>query len=176
MRTYQRANIPGATYFLTFNLADRHANNLLVEHIEVLRLAFARVHVTWPFTTHAIVVLPEHIHWLVELPEEDADFSTRVRLIKTNFSRNLPKTESIHPSRIRKNERGIWQRRFWEHVIRDELDFNRHMDYVHFNPVKHGHVARARDWPFSSFHRCVERGLYDVDWGDSDEPIEVAYD
>jgi len=104
------------------------------------------------------------------LPPGDADFSTRWHDIKARFAAKIPKGEKLSERRLKKGERGIWQRRFWEHVIRDERDYERHVDYIHFNPVKHGHVARAADWPYSSFHRYVERGIYDLDWG-ADEDI-----
>jgi putative transposase len=98
------------------------------------------------------------------LPEGDADFSVRWRLIKSTFSRALPRNESISRSRTEKGERGIWQRRFWEHTLHDERDFERHADYIHFNPVKHGHDRRVRDWPHSSFARMVQSGVYPEDW------------
>lgn len=175
MRHYQRVFIPGATYFLTFNLARRHGT-LLVDHIDALRKAFRSTQASHTFTTHAVVVLPDHVHCLVELPEGDADFPTRIRLIKSKFSRTLPKTESISHSRERKGERGIWQRRFWEHLIRDEVDFARHMDYVHYNPVKHGLVSRVGDWPYSSFHRLVKLGVYPANWGNRSSTMDLPYD
>jgi putative transposase len=110
------------------------------------------------------VVLPDHLHAIWSLPENDLDFATRWRLIKSALSRTLPRDERISASRASKGERGIWQRRYWEHTLRDERDFARHVDYIHFNPVKHGHVARVRDWPYSSFHRMVRRGVYPNDW------------
>jgi putative transposase len=106
------------------------------------------------------------MHAIWTLPIGDADFSTRWRLIKSGFSRGLPKTEYRSTVRIAANERGIWQRSFWEHAIRDELDFERHIDYLHFNPVKHHHVAKVSDWPYSSFHRYVKEGIYPDDWGE----------
>lgn len=164
MRTYQRAQIPGATYFFTVNLAERHANALLTTHIDVLREAFRITKQAHPFMLEAIVVLPDHLHCLWRLPPDDSDFSMRWRLIKAHFSRMLPPGERISASRMRKGERGIWQRRYWEHVIRDERDLQNHLDYIHYNPVKHGHVARAIDWPHSSFHRYVARGAYPENW------------
>ena len=98
------------------------------------------------------------------LPTDDADFSLRWSLIKAGFSRGLAASIRRSESKVVKREKGIWQRRFWEHQIRDELDLQRHVDYIHFNPVKHGHVMRVADWPYSSFHRYVERGIYPADW------------
>ncbi|MBI2883111.1 MAG: transposase, partial [Candidatus Methylomirabilis oxyfera] len=98
------------------------------------------------------------------LPPDDDDFPTRWRLIKAQFSRRLDVGERISQSRQRKGERGIWQRRYWEHLIRDEGDYQRHVDYIHFNPVKHGYVQSVKEWPYSSFHRWVKRGIYPADW------------
>ena len=111
-----------------------------------------------------MAVLPDHLHAVWTLPEGDADFAKRWQLIKSTFSRALPSGERISESRIARRERGIWQRRYWEHTIRDENDFARHVDYIHINPVKHGLVTRVRDWPFSSFHRMVKLGIYPEDW------------
>lgn len=175
MRTYQRARIPGATYFFTVNLAERHANPLLTEHIDVLREAFRVTRQAHPFTLEAIVVLPDHLHCLWCMPLNDSDFSMRWRLIKAHFSRMLPPGEDISASRMRKGERGIWQRRYWEHVIRDERDWQTHLDYIHYNPVKHGHVARAIDWPHSSFHRYVERGVYPENWAGAPDGMDLEF-
>ena len=109
------------------------------------------------------------MHAVWTLPPGDADFSTRWRLIKSGFSRALPKIERRSKVRIAAGERGIWQRHYWEHLLRDDTDYRRHVDYVHFNPVKHQHVRRVADWPYSSFHRYVAQGIYPVDWcGDVD--------
>jgi len=165
MRTYTRARVPGGCYFFTLTLAQREDNDLLVRHVDALREAFRAVQARHPFTLDAIVVLPEHLHCLWQLPPDDDDFSGRWRLIKAAFSRAIPKHESISRSRDRKGERGLWQRRYWEHLIRDESDHARHRDYIHYNPVKHGHAPAVHDWPHSSFHRFVQRGLYAPEWG-----------
>jgi putative transposase len=119
------------------------------------------------------VVLPDHLHTVWTLPPRDADFATRWQLIKTRFARSLPKQEWRSPARIARNERGIWQRRFWEHVIRDEADYARHVEYCHINPVKHGLVKRVSDWPHSSFHRDVRAGIFPLDWAGEVEPVGV---
>lgn len=155
MRIYTRTRIAGGTYFFTVNLAERKHGSLLVAHVDELRAAFRLTQRDHPFKIDAIVVLPDHLHCLWTLPQGDADYSGRWQLIKARFSRSLAKIERISESRQRRGERGIWQRRYWEHAIRDDRDFERHADYVHYNPVKHGHVAAARDWPHSSFHRWV---------------------
>jgi putative transposase len=102
---------------------------------------------------------------MCHVPDDDADFSTRWSLMKSGFSRGLPDAATRSSSKIAKREKGIWQRRYWEHVILDDADLARHVDYIHFNPVKHGLVQRARDWPHSSFHQHVKRGLLPPDWG-----------
>ena len=109
-------------------------------------------------------MLPEHLHCVLTLPPGDSDFSLRWRLIKTAFSRALPREERISATRQKYGERGIWQRHYWEHLIRDELDFQRHVDYVHVNPLKHGLVKRVHDWPYSTFHHHVAKGIYPLDW------------
>ncbi len=162
---YRRANISGGTYFFTVNLADR-SSSLLVERFDALRASMETVKNAHPFTALAWVVLPDHFHIVWRLPEGDADFPMRWMLIKAGFSRQIPATEPVRQSRIRKGERGIWQRRYWEHLIHDEVDLRRHVDYIHFNPVKHGYVERVRDWPYSSFHHYVHRGWLPIDWGD----------
>ncbi|MDR0777084.1 MAG: transposase [Azonexus sp.] len=163
MTSYRRNLLPGGSFFFTVNLANRKLS-LLIDHLNLLRAAFHQTRQRHPFTIDAIVVLPDHLHTIWALPENDADFSTRWRLVKSGFSRNLPDTEKISPSRAARSERGIWQRRYWEHTIRDEADFARHTDYIHINPVKHGLVRRVRDWMPSSFHRYVKQGIYPVDW------------
>jgi len=170
---YRRADEAGGTYFFTVNLADRKAD-LLTRHIDVLREVMQQVKQAHPFVIEAMVVLPEHLHAIWRLPHDDVDFPMRWSLIKAGFSRRMDKTEQIRASRQAKRERGIWQRRYWEHCIRDETDFERHVDYVHYNPVKHGYVRRAIDWPFSTFHKYVEQGLLPTDWGDNMVDIEAG--
>ena len=163
---YRRANIAGATYFITANLAERGTRGAtsLTKHIGILRDALRQVKSSHPFHIDAMVVLPDHFHLLMTLPPDDASFSTRIGAIKSMFSRQHPKTESIRASRESKRERGIWQRRFWEHLIREDRDYANHVDYIHINPVKHGYVQRAVDWPHSTIHRFIERGVLDANW------------
>ena len=164
MTEYRRNFIPSGCFFFTVNLADRRLR-LLTENVEALGSAFRETHQRHPFTIDAMVVLPDHLHAVWTMPEGDRDFATRWRLIKSTFSRNLAVGEPISASRSAKGERGIWQRRYWEHTIRDENDLARHIDYVHINPVKHGLVTRVGDWPYSSLHRMVQLGIYPDDWG-----------
>ena len=164
MPDYRRAWHPGGTFFFTVNLLQRQGNDLLTRHIETLRDSVRRVRRFYPFHIHGWVVLPEHLHCVIELPPQDVDFATRWRLIKMVFSKATPRTERLSTVRTRRGERGIWQRRYWEHLIRDEADYRAHMDYVHINPVKHGLVERVADWPYSTFHRLVADGVYPLDW------------
>jgi len=167
MPDYRRAWHPGGTWFFTVNALERHGNDLLTRHVDLLREVVREVRRRHPFAIHGWVVLPEHMHCIIELPSGDTDFATRWRLIKADFSKKLPATERRSTVRRARGERGIWQRRYWEHLIRDEDDFRAHMDYLHFNPVKHGHVARVADWPHSTFHRWVAAGAYAPDWAGS---------
>ena len=173
MPQYRRVRLKGSTFFFTVVLANR-SSRLLVDEVDRLRSIYRTVRERRPFETIAICILPDHIHAIWTLPEDDADFSGRWSLIKSGFSRGL-EDETRSPSKVIKREKGIWQRRFWEHVIRDDADLERHVDYIHFNPVKHGYVTRVVDWPHSSFHRYVERGVIDVDWGGDMNEIQGAF-
>ena len=176
MPNYRRLWHPGGTYFFTVTLLQRRGNDLLTREIDLLRTVVADVRCRHPFRIHGWVVLPDHLHCVIELPEGDVDFSVRWRLIKMGFSKDMPATERRSEVRRRRGERGIWQRRFWEHLIRDEEDYQAHMDYVHFNPAKHGLVTRVVEWPHSTFHRLVEQGVYSADWGGSVENSMLIYD
>jgi putative transposase len=175
MPDYRRAWHPGGTYFFTVNLLQRHDNDLLIRHIEALRESVRWVKSRHPFVIHAWVILPEHLHCVMELPPEDANFAMRWRLIKMGFSKSLPPKERRSKVRQKRGERGIWQRRYWEHLIHDEADYRAHIDYVHFNPVKHGWASHVSDWPYSTFHRFVEQGIYPLDWAGGNENL-LAYD
>lgn len=164
MTNYRRLHVPGATWFFTVNLAERRSR-LLVERIDTLREALRYVHTRHPFRIEAMAVLPDHLHAVWTLPPGDADYPMRLRLMKSWFSRHIPAGERRRASRIGKGERGIWQRRHWEHRVRDEQDLERCVDYVHFNPVKHSHAVRAAEWPYSTFHRFVAKGWLSADWG-----------
>jgi len=161
---YRRHYHKGACYFLTVNLADR-SGDLLIKHVDVLRNAFKTVKQKYPFHIDTIVILPDHFHMLCTMPSDDADYSERIKLIKYYFSYRIAKTERISKSCQKKGERGIWQRRFWEHCIRNETDYRVHIDYIHMNPVRHEYVERVQDWQYSSFYRFVTDGLLPVDWG-----------
>jgi len=163
MPNYRRLRIDGGIFFFTVVLADR-SSCLLIEEIERLRRAYRTARERRPFETVAICTLPDHIHAVWALPELDKDFASRWSLIKSGFSRGF-EARPRSRSKVSKREKGIWQRRYWEHAIRDDADLERHINYVHFNPVKHGYVTRVADWPHNSFHRFVEGGLLAADWG-----------
>jgi REP-associated tyrosine transposase len=169
MPDYRRNRVPGGTFFFTINVLER-TSGVLVAHIDVLREAVRKVRASRPFHIDAWVVLPDHMHAVWTLPPDDSDYSSRWKAIKIAFAKRLPKTERLSAVRAARGERGIWQRRFWEHTIRDERDYAAHVDYVHINPVKHGLVACVQDWPHSSFHRCVAQGVYSQDWAGGDVP------
>ena len=159
---YRRNRVPGGTYFFTVTLADRRSR-ILVEHIGELRASFHAIRRARPSQIEAIVVMPDHLHTIWTLPENDADYSSRWRAIKSRFTRRL-RTQGAPLQANSKGEYALWQRRYWEHTIRDEDDLQKHVDYIHYNPVKHGLVSRVTDWPYSSFHRYVRRGWLSQDW------------
>src|SRR6516164_1853835 len=137
MPRYRRAKVEGGVFFFTMALADR-SSDLLVRHIDRLRRVYTSVRERYPFETIAICVLPDHLHAIWSLPQGDTNFPLRWNLIKSGFSRGLPADTQRSSSKIARREKGIWQRRYWEHTIRDDADLARHVDYIHFNPVKHG--------------------------------------
>ena len=164
---YRRSDTPGATYFFTVVTFRRRPLFAVPDNAALLKSALRYVMARHPFTIDAFVLLPDHLHCLWTLPPGDADFSTRWMLVKSHFSRQCPAAYKTPPSAARraKGEQTVWQRRYWEHQIRDEADFAAHCDYIHYNPVKHSLVAKAADWAHSSFARYAERGIYPADWG-----------
>lgn len=153
MVRYRRNRIAGGTYFFTVTLHDRR-DDALVRHIDLLLASWQKAHARIPHRIVAAVVLPDHLHAVIRMPDADVDYSRLWQEIKKGFTRQL---QSAAPS--------PWQSRFWEHTIRDDDDLRAHVDYVHFNPVKHGLAARAADWPHSSFHRYVRENKLPPDWG-----------
>ena len=179
MPEYRRLKIVGGTYFFTVVTNNRIPILAAKESRSILRYAGKDVQKRFPFTTDAICLLPDHIHCIWTLPEGDANFSVRWKEIKRLFSKTyqiqLKVMASNNESRKARKETAIWQRRFWEHAIRDEDDLHSHFDYIHFNPVHHGFVQNVRDWPWSSFHRFVQEGLYEPHWGSDIEFLEDFY-
>jgi putative transposase len=172
MSWYRRANQPGGTYF--FTLVTYNRRRYLTDELarNCLRKAWREICEKRPFVLEGVCLLPDHLHCVWKLPEGDNDFSTRWAGIKAQFSRYYRQAggsqELQTTSRKRTGEASLWQRRFWEHQIRDQEDYIRHMDYIHYNPVKHGIVQRVADWPWSTFHRYVKEGVYDIGWGSQD--------
>ncbi len=162
MVLYRRNRVKGGCYFFTVTLQDR-SSRLLVEHIAELRDAFRQAKARKPFQVEAIVVLPEHIHALFTLPAGDDNYPSRWRLIKSLYTHKLLKKGVVLAANGR-GEYNLWQRRFWEHTIRDDEDMNNHIDYIHYNPVKHHLVECVADWPHSSFHRYARKGILSIDW------------
>lgn len=177
MSRYRRSNIPGCSYFFTV-VTYRRQPILCEEPLRnALRDALITVRRKWPFTIDAWVLLPDHLHCIWTLPPGDADFSTRWGLIKRQVSLacfSFARAEWMTASKHKHRESTLWQRRVWEHQIRNEMDFQRHIDYIHFNPVKHGLCNRVIEWPYSTYHRYVEQGVYLVDWGGSSDDITTA--
>lgn len=166
MPHYRRA-LTGTSYFFTV-VTHRRRPILCDDSIRIaLRQAIEQVRSRLPFTTDAMVLMPDHLHCIWTLPDGDNDFSSRWSQIKHHVSYSCGQLYSAALSKSRQRQRmaAIWQRRFWEHQIRDELDMERHVDYIHFNPVKHGLVAAASEWPYSTFERFVRAGIYPADWG-----------
>ena len=168
MPNYRRAFRPGGTFFFTL-VTYRRARFLCDEPARVLlRGAMEQCRAECPFTLDAMVLLPDHLHAMWTLPEGDTDFSSRWGRIKKSFTQAWVTAGgwegAISESRGRNRRRGVWQRRFWEHTIRDERDYERHLNYIHFNPIKHNHVTCAHAWKWSSFHRLVKENLYEPHW------------
>jgi putative transposase len=162
MVNYRRSHVAGGTFFFTVNLLDRQ-KTLLVEHIDLLRRIVIDVRVKLPFVIDAMVVLPDHWHAVWTLPSDDFNYAERLRLIKARFTTQLLKA-GVNVAKDSRGEYKLWQKRYWEHTIRDDQDFEAHVNYVHINPVKHGYVARAIDWPHSTIHRYIKNGILPKDW------------
>lgn len=165
MPNYRRDFTDGALYFFTLVLQNRNAL-LLTTYIKQFREAYQETLHYYPFQTIAICILPDHLHLIMRLPEGDSNYSIRIQALKRNFTKRLPTSLiSLNESKISKREKGIWQRRFWEHRIRDEQDLEKYIHYIYYNPVKHGYTQSVSDWQFSSFHRDVKNGFIEPDWG-----------
>ncbi len=178
MPEYRRSFIPGGTFF--FTVVTYHRLPILVteEARKILHWAWFDVSLRMPFTTDAVCLLPEHLHCIWTLPDGDANYSIRWKEIKRLFSREYGSSvgflEAKNASREKRGESTIWQRRFWEHTIRDEKDLEQHLNYIHYNPVKHGLVDAVRNWEWSSFHRYVRMGYYDIEWGSDGKNITIS--
>ena len=177
MPNYLRNYLPGGTYFFTVVTQDRRQILTAPSSRELLRTAIQDELARAPFTQVAIVLLSEHLHTIWTLPEGDADYSIRWKRIKERFTRRFlaqgGEEAATTNNRKKHQERGVWQPRFWEHTITDDDDFERCLNYIHYNPVKHGLVQRVCDYPWSTFHDHVKLGVYSLDWGCGPAPLEV---
>ena len=178
MPDYRRAHVPGGTYFFTVDTYRRQTFLTDVDVRSALREAIGTLRLTHPFVIEVWVLLPDHMHALWTLPPGDEGFSYRWRVIKRMVTQRcqtrLNRPEWMNARRRKRNQSTLWQHRFWEHLIRDEADFNRHIDYIHWNPVKHGYVAQVSHWPYSSFHRYVKQGWLPANWGINIESLNGA--
>jgi putative transposase len=166
MPDYRRARVPGATYFFTVVTEQRRLLLCEPDVRVALGSAVRTVRSLHPFTIEAWVLLPDHLHCVWTLPPGDTAYALRWSLIKRGVSQRVAsRLPAPTPLQFERRESGLWQRRYWEHVIRDCEDWRRHVDYIHWNPVKHGYVSRPVEWQFSTFHRSVRAGMYPVDWG-----------
>jgi putative transposase len=169
MPEYRRIKVKGGSYFFTVVTVGRRPCLIDEQVRTALRQGIQEVRQSLPFSIDAWILLPDHLHAIWTLPEKDDNFGSRWAVIKRTVSRRcgylVGNDGPINESPAKRGESGIWQRRFWDHLIRDDLDFQRHLDYLHWNPVKHGYVKRVIDWPYSTFHRFVNQGLYPTDWG-----------
>ncbi|HAU1150665.1 TPA: transposase [Legionella pneumophila] len=162
MVNYRRSFVPGGTFFFTVTLYNRNST-LLVDNIHLLKSSFRTVKNKHPFPMKAYVILPDHLHMIWQLPIGDADYSLRWKLIKALFSKSINKT-GFQLSKTKYNEYRLWQRRFWEHTITSSDDYENHVNYIHFNPIKHGLVQNLSDWPHSSFHHYMQQGVFSENW------------
>ena len=178
MSDYHRVYLNGGTYFFTVVTYMRYPVFRDETAIKLLKNCFTNIKKKYPFSIDAIVIMPDHLHTIWSLPDNDSDYSKRWQQIKSNFSRHYigNKPEYVAKSIIDKREKGIWQRRFWEHVIHNQEDFNSHCDYIHYNPVKHGVVDSPSLWKHSSFNKFMKNGLYGVDWGKIADNKLIAMD
>ncbi len=175
---YRRVQLAGGSFFFTLVTHQRIPLFADREGVQLWHHAVAKVQGWMPFEVEAQVVMLDHVHMLWSLPEGDSDYPTRIRLLKSAFTRTWVRTRAVptrSASRIDKREQMVWQRRYWEHTIRDDADFQAHLDYIHINPVRHGLAAVARDWPHSMFHEWQELGVYEPWWGSAEMPPLSAW-
>jgi len=171
MTSYKRYYLPNHFVFIT--VVTHNRNDILVENVDLLRQCIVKTKEKFVFDVFAIVILPNHFHIIIK-PQNIKEFSVIIGSIKRRFTKALDekfKDKVISESKIKRKEKGVWQRRFYEHIIRDENDLYKHLDYIHYNPVKHDYVQKVRDWMHSSFQKFVERGNYEINWGCVSEEI-----
>ncbi|HEV2614846.1 MAG TPA: transposase [Gammaproteobacteria bacterium] len=172
MVNYRRIYVKSGCYFFTVTVKDR-TTKILIENIDLLRSSMRQVQQESFFEIKAIVVLPDHLHCIWQLPENDSNYPRRWQKIKSYFTRKV-REKGIKLFKNYRGEYALWQKRYWEHAIRDEVDFENHVNYIHYNPVKHGYVKNVCDWPYSSFHNFVKQGLLPADWGRCEKDVVVG--
>jgi putative transposase len=175
---YRRATVAGASYFFTLVTFRRQPLFGGGKAVELFNEALRSVQARRPFTVDALVLLPDHVHAIWTLPDDDHDYATRWRRVKETFTRAYARDHRLPEPDIGRRARGertVWQRRYWEHLIRDDRDFVAHVEYIHYNPVRHGLVAAPRDWPYSTFGQWVAYGLYEATWGADEIPQLPAW-
>jgi putative transposase len=176
MSQYRRVFQEGTYYFIT--IVTHNRKQILINEIDLLRESFKYSKTKYEYEIFAVVILPDHLHMLIK-PRDFLQYPDIIKTIKTHFTKNLPESykresqKEVSQSKLNKGEKGIWQRRYFEHTIRDEKDLERHLDYIHYNPVKHSFVNSASEWNFSSFKDFVKSGVYENDWGVS-EPKQIS--
>ena len=171
MSNYTRVFAQEHPYFITINTEKRRP--ILIDNITILRQAFANSKQYFDYSIDAICILPDHLHMII-YPKNEKDYPNIIKSIKTYFSKNINQTFDMSQSKIKKKELGIWQRRYYEHTIRDEKELEKYRNYIHYNPVKHHLIRSANEWEYSSFSKFVSRGYYDIDWYNLDEDIDLA--
>lgn len=178
MSEYKRLKLPHHPVFITIVTFNR--NPILINNVQLLRESFKKAKQKHNFEIFASVILPDHMHLILNL-DDSSDYSSIISLIKTNFSKNIDEhelsniKEKLTESKIKKREKGVWQRRFIEHTIRDDKDLYNHLNYIHYNPVKHGVVKNVKDWEYSSFQKFVKKKWYEVDWGSTKDVKELGH-
>ena len=174
MSNYRRAFQENSYVFIT--MVTHKRNPILIQNIEKLRSSYKKVKEKFEFEMFGIVVLPDHIHMIIK-PENIKEYPIIIKSIKAYFSRTIDEKNiekiKLTKSKIKKKEKGVWQRRYWEYTIRDEDDLYKHLDYIHWNPVKHGYIENVRDWKYSSFHKFVNQKLYDINWGSTNDTKHI---
>ena len=169
MPDWRRSQVPGGTFFFTVVTDNRIPLFASADARKMLGQVLRECRRQWPFNLDGIVLLPDHLHVIWSLPRGDMNYSRRWAWLKSQFTQRWiaagGQAQSVTSGRHRDGRKGVWQPKFWEHTLQDDEDFERHLNYIHYNPVKHGYVSSPRDWPWSSFHRYVKAGVYDADWG-----------
>jgi len=168
MPDFRRYYVPNAIVFITGVTRDRIHHFESADNVTLLFETMRRVQSIHPFRLLAYTIMPDHFHWLMRADNEAGNFSVVLHSIKRNYTINYKKVHGIT------TPMNVWQPRFWDHVIRDERDFNNHFDYIHWNPVKHGGTQKPGDWPHSTYRHWLERGYYELGWGYEGEPNNIS--